>query len=189
MIPKPGKNPTDVSSYRPTSLLTTISKVVEKLILRKINKELTAKNWIPNNQFWFRQAHSTVQKCHCITDVINNAMENQQYCIAAFLDVIQAFDKVRHSMLLLKVKRSLSTSYFNLLKSYLKERQIETNFKAETSSRFHIHSGVPQVSILGPLLCKLYTSELSSSKENNIMHIRGQHNNICNSWRHHDSLT
>jgi len=89
MIHKPGKNTTDVSSYRPISLLPTISKLPEKLILKNINKDLNPQKWIPNHQFGFRQAHSTVQQCHRISDVFNKAMENQQYCTAAFLDVNQ----------------------------------------------------------------------------------------------------
>jgi len=60
MIPKPGKNPTVISSYRPISLLPTISKLPEKLILKKINKDLNPQDWIPDHQFGFRQAHSTV---------------------------------------------------------------------------------------------------------------------------------
>jgi hypothetical protein len=92
-------------------------------------------------------------------------VENQQYCTAAFLDVSQAFDKVWHSVLLLKIKRILPSSYFNLLKSYLNERQFETKFNGETSSRFRIHSGVPQGSILGPPLYVLYTSDLPTSRE------------------------
>ena len=86
----------DVSSYRPISLLPIISKVLKKLIFKKINKDLNPQDWIPNHQFGFRQAHSTVQQCHRITDVINKTMENQQYSKAAFLDVGQAFDKVWH---------------------------------------------------------------------------------------------
>jgi hypothetical protein len=54
-------------------------------------------------------------------------MENQEYCTAAFLDVSQAFDKVWHTGLHFKIKRILPSSYFNLLKSYLNERQIEKN--------------------------------------------------------------
>jgi len=96
-------------------------------------------------------------------------MENQQYCTDAFLDVRQAFDKVWHPGLLFKIKRILPSSYFNLLKSYLNERQFETKFNGETSSRFHIHSGVPQWSILGPLLDVLYTSDLATSRETTLV--------------------
>jgi hypothetical protein len=92
-------------------------------------------------------------------------MENQQYCTAAFLDVSQAFDKVWHPGLPFKIKRILPSSYFNLLKSYLNERQFETKFNGETSSRFYVHSGVPQGSIFGPLLYVLYTSDLLTSRK------------------------
>jgi len=92
-------------------------------------------------------------------------MEKQKCCTAALLVVSQAFDKVWHPGLLFKIKRILPSSYFNLLKLYLNERQFETKFNAETSSRFHIHSGVPQRSTLGPLLYVLYTSDLPTSRE------------------------
>jgi hypothetical protein len=126
---------------------------------------LNPQGWIPEHQFGFPQAHSTVQQCHRITDVINKAVENQRYCTAAYLDVSQTFDKVWHPGLLLKIKRILPSSYFNLLKSYVTERQFETKISCETSIRFHIHSDVPQGSILGPLLTVLYTSDLPISRE------------------------
>jgi hypothetical protein len=88
--------------------------------------------------------------------VINKNMENLQYCTALFLDVSQTFGKVWHPGLLIKIKRLLPLQYLNLLKSYLSEGQFETKFSRETSSRFHIHSEVHQVSILGPLLCPVY---------------------------------
>jgi hypothetical protein len=104
MIQKPEKNSTDVSSYRPISLLPIISKVLEKLILKRINKDNNPHDWIPHHQFGFRQAHSRVQQRHRTTDTINKALEDKQYCTAVFLDVSQAFDKVWHPGLLLKIK-------------------------------------------------------------------------------------
>jgi hypothetical protein len=87
-------------------------------------------------------------------------MENHQYCTAAFLDVNQGFDKVWHPGLLFKIKRILYLNYFSLLKSYLNECQFKAKFNGKTSSHFHIHSGVPQGNILGPLLyvllCTMY---------------------------------
>ena len=90
MLPKSGKNPIDVTSYWPISLLPTISKILEKLILKRINKELNPHDWIPNHQFGFRQAHSTIQQCHPVADTINKALENRQFCTAAFLGIWQS---------------------------------------------------------------------------------------------------
>jgi len=161
MLPKPGKNPIDVTSYRLISLLLTISKVLEKLILKRINKESNPQDWIPNHQFGFRQAHSTIQQCHRVADTINKALENHQFYTAAFLDVSQAFDKVWHPGLLFKIKKILPIKYYNLLKSYLQERHYVTKYNNETSRSFQIHPGVPQGSIFGPLLYLLYASDTS----------------------------
>jgi hypothetical protein len=117
IISNPKKIPMDISSYGPISLLPIISNVLENLIFKNINKDLNPQDWIPNHQSGFRQAHSTVQQCHRIKDIINKAMENQQHCAAAFLDVSQAFDKAWHPGLLFKIKKILPSSYFNLLKS------------------------------------------------------------------------
>jgi hypothetical protein len=94
MIQKPGKDPTDVSSYRPISLLPTISKGLEKLIYKQITKDTGQHGWVTHHQFGLRRAHSTIQQCHRLADTLNNAKENHQYCTAAFLDISQAFDKV-----------------------------------------------------------------------------------------------
>jgi potassium voltage-gated channel Eag-related subfamily H protein 8 len=64
MIPIPGKDPTDASSYRPISLLPIISKVLEKLLHKRTNKNKNQQDWIPHHQFRFRQVHSTVKQCH-----------------------------------------------------------------------------------------------------------------------------
>ena len=113
-----------------------------------------------------------MQQCHRITDTINNALEDQQYCSAVFLDVSQAFDKVWHPGLLLKIKITLPPGYYNLLKSYLQDRYFMTKFNDETSPRFPIHSGVPQGSILGPLLYTLYASDFPASRKTTLSTLR-----------------
>jgi hypothetical protein len=122
MMLKPGKNPTDVTSYRPISLLPIVAKVLEELLLNKINQEANPQNWIPDHQFEFRRAHSTIQQSHRIANTVSKALNNKQYCTAAFLDIAQAFDKVWHPGLLYKIKKLLPSNYFPLLRSYLSDR-------------------------------------------------------------------
>jgi hypothetical protein len=171
MIPKPGKDPTDVSSYRLISLLPIILKVLETLLHKRINKDKNQQDWIPHHQIRFRQAHSTVQPCHCITDIINKALEDHQYSTAVFLDVSQAFDKVWQPGLL-KIKQTLPPGHFYLLKSYLQDRYFVTKFNNETSSRYPLHSNVPQGSILVPLLYTLYTSDFPTSRKAHLQMIQ-----------------
>jgi len=106
MLPKPSKNTTDITSYRPISLLPVISKILEKLLLTRLSNETYSQEWIPTHQFGFRKAHSTIQQCHRLTDIIHRALDDQHFCSAAFLDVSQAFDKVWHQGLLLKIRQS-----------------------------------------------------------------------------------
>jgi hypothetical protein len=109
---KPGKPPNELISYRPISILPIVSKVFEKLLLQRLLPIVEIKRLIPNHQFGFRQRHSTLEQTHRDVKKINEALENKQYCSAAFLDISQAFDKVWHTGLLYKLKRSLPLNYF-----------------------------------------------------------------------------
>ena len=119
MIPKPGKPPHQPSSYRPISLLTTISKLFEKLLLKRIKPLIEEKELIPTHQFGFRNHHSTLEQVHRITDVIEKALEDGHVCSAVFLDIAQAFDKVWHNGLLNKLRKLLPKNVTELIESYL----------------------------------------------------------------------
>jgi hypothetical protein len=146
MILKPGKQPTEVTSYRPISLLSIISKILEKLLLHRLLSDSHSQDWIPPHQFGFRKVHSTIQQCHRLTTIINKTLEDHQYCSAVFLDVNQDFDKVWHQGLLLKIQQNLPPNYFNILQS----RQHVVTYNNSTSQPVHMLSGVPQGSVLGP---------------------------------------
>jgi hypothetical protein len=104
MIPKPGKNLSEMKSYRPISLLPIMTKLFEKLILKRLKPIIAEKHLVPTHQFGFRKNHSTIDQAHRITDIIEKTLENKGVCSAVFLDIAQAFDRVWHRGLLHKLR-------------------------------------------------------------------------------------
>jgi hypothetical protein len=107
-ILKPGKPATKVTSYRPI-LLPVLSKLLEKLLLKRLKPILQEKQIIPNHQFGFRHKHSTKNQVHTITTLIEKTLEEKQVCSTGFLDVAQAFDKVWHEGFYYKLELFLPT--------------------------------------------------------------------------------
>ena len=119
MIPKPGKPPHEAASYRPISLLPVMSKLFEKLLIKRLKPIIERKNLIRNHQFGFQSKHSTIDQVHRITNIIEQALEEKKVCSALFLDVAQAFDKVWHKGLNCKLRTILPKQYAKILESYL----------------------------------------------------------------------
>jgi len=122
MICKPGKPANDKKSYRPISLLPVISKLFEKLLLKRLKPIIEKRKLIPQHQFGFRSKHSTIDQVHRIVSVIEKSLEEKKICTALFLDVAQAFDKVWHKGLLCKIHKTLPQEYYTILKSYINQR-------------------------------------------------------------------
>lgn len=163
MIPKPGKPKRDLKSYRPISLLPTLSKLLEKIIAYRLKNVLEDWDVLPYFQFGFREGHSTVHQMARFSEFVNNNFENYKQTAALFLDFQQAFDKVWHNGLIFKMKTLKFPQYMvAIIASFLKDRSFSVKIEDDFSSIRPIHASVPQGSVLGPILFNFYVSDISN---------------------------
>ena len=149
--------------YRPVSLLCVLSKIFEKVMYSRILDFLETFKIIYDNQFGFRKKCSTYMALMILMDKITKSLENGEFIIGVFLDFSKAFDTVNHDVLLQKLHHyGIRGSALKWFQSYLSDRQQYITYNGEESSKKAINCGVPQGSILGPLLLIIYINDLSN---------------------------
>jgi hypothetical protein len=108
----------------------------------------------------FGKIHATTEQVHRIVKIICDTQESDQYCTAAFLDISQAFDKVRHHGLFYKIKATFLNNIYNILQLYLHNRYFLIRYREAYTTIYSVSSAVPLGSVLGPLLYLIYTADL-----------------------------
>lgn len=152
---------TILTNYRPISLTCNMAKIFEKLVKKKLMKYLENNRLISNHQFGFRDGRGTHDALFELTKYITNSLDESKKCIAVFLDLAKAFDTVSHDLLLKKLEavgiRGVAYDWFT---SYLTNRTQTVKINQHVSSETVIEFGVPQGTVLGPILYLIYANDL-----------------------------
>lgn len=154
-----------LENYRPISLLSNISKIYEKVIYRRIYEFVTKYNIISNRQNAYTKNKTTTRAIYEVLEEILKGINEDSETVAVFMDLSKAFDSVNYNKLFIKLERmGIRGVTLDLIKSYLtnrKQRVVEDGSGvADFSDWGEVRRGVPQGSILGPLLFILYTNDV-----------------------------
>jgi len=160
-ILKAGKDQSNISSYRPISLTSTIGKVMERLVTNRLTYYVEKQDLLTNVQTGFRKGKSTIDQVIRLQDTINKFNNNRGYTVAVFIDFQSAYDMLWRKGLLTKLsKMGISGNVFNYIREFLTNRTMQVRIGNELSDTYTLENGTPQGSVISPLLFLIMINDL-----------------------------
>lgn len=155
-----------MGNYRPISILPVISKIFEKVVVSQIQDFIAKHSIILNNQFGFQQGKNTIDAVNSFIEKISTSIDKNSKVAGIFCDLTKAFDSVNHELLIYKLEKyGIRGSALKWLKSYLSNRKQRVKIALNGANYYSdwktVSQGVPQGSILGPVLFLFYVNDLS----------------------------
>ena len=163
----------NMKNYRPVSNLNFISKIIEKVVAKRLNEHLIENKLTEKMQSAYRQFHSTETAVLRVQNDISKALHNKQMVALVLLDLSAAFDTIDHKLLLSRLEKrfKVTGTVLKWFRSYLTDRSQTVTVTGCDSDEIKLTCGVPQGSVLGPILFTLYTSPVGDiARKHNMGH-------------------
>jgi len=161
VVLKADRSASDVASYRPIALTSTLCKVMERMAAKRLRWWLESNQHLNKFQCGFRQRRSMINQIMRLGDDAHKAINNKQYTLAVMLDLEKAFDLVWHRGLIFKMRRmGISGNILNFITDFLSNRSIQVHIGTGVSNSYELQNGTPQGSIISPLLILLMVDDI-----------------------------